>query len=72
MQTASQSGISDNNQSRSSAKAKPAVLHVRTVFISDVHLGSRGCSAEYLLDFLHAVQCDTLYLVGTGHSRTAM
>ena len=40
------------------------MLHVRTVFISDVHLGSRGCSADYLLDFLHAVQCDTLYLVG--------
>jgi UDP-2,3-diacylglucosamine pyrophosphatase LpxH len=39
-------------------------LRVRTVWISDVHLGFRGCSAEMLLDFLHAVECETLYLVG--------
>jgi len=39
-------------------------LKVRTVWISDVHLGFRGCSAELLLDFLHTVECETLYLVG--------
>jgi len=39
-------------------------LRVRTVWISDVHLGFRGCSAELLLDFLHNVECETLYLVG--------
>jgi UDP-2,3-diacylglucosamine pyrophosphatase LpxH len=39
-------------------------LKVRTVWISDVHLGFRGCSAELLLDFLHSVECETLYLVG--------
>lgn len=39
-------------------------MKVRTVFISDVHLGFRGCSAELLLDFLHTVECETLYLVG--------
>lgn len=43
---------------------KAPALRVRTVFISDVHLGFRGCSADYLLDFLHSVECDTLYLVG--------
>jgi UDP-2,3-diacylglucosamine pyrophosphatase LpxH len=37
---------------------------VRTVWISDVHLGFRGCSADLLLDFLHSVECETLYLVG--------
>lgn len=37
---------------------------VRTVWISDVHLGFRGCSAKMLLDFLHTVECDNLYLVG--------
>lgn len=37
---------------------------VRSVFISDIHLGSRGCNATALLDFLHEVQTDTLYLVG--------
>ncbi|MCG8427545.1 MAG: UDP-2,3-diacylglucosamine diphosphatase [Chromatiales bacterium] len=36
----------------------------RTIFISDVHLGFRGCQAEYLLDFLHSTKCDYLYLVG--------
>lgn len=39
-------------------------LRVRTVWISDLHLGFRGCSAELLLDFLHSVECETLYLVG--------
>ncbi len=37
---------------------------VRTVFISDVHLGTPGCQAEALLDFLRVVECERLYLVG--------
>lgn len=36
----------------------------RTIFVSDVHLGSRGCKAELLADFLEQNACDTLYLVG--------
>ena len=36
----------------------------RTVWISDIHLGTSGCNAELLVDFLHAIECDTLYLVG--------
>ena len=36
----------------------------RTVFISDVHLGTRGCKADCLLDFLRHVESDYLYLVG--------
>jgi len=39
-------------------------LRCRSVFISDVHLGFPGCSADYLLHFLDSMQCDTLYLVG--------
>ncbi|MFM2405626.1 MAG: hypothetical protein RL223_3506, partial [Pseudomonadota bacterium] len=39
-------------------------LSVRTVFLSDVHLGTSGCQAEALLDFLRTVECETLYLVG--------
>ncbi len=38
--------------------------HFRTIFISDVHLGTRGCKAEMLLDFLRRTESDTLYLVG--------
>ena len=37
---------------------------VRSVFISDVHLGSRDCRAAALLDFLQRVRTDRLYLVG--------
>ena len=36
----------------------------RTIFISDLHLGTRGCKADCLLDFLRHVESDYLYLVG--------
>lgn len=36
----------------------------RTVFISDLHLGTRFCRTDLLLDFLDAVDCDHLFLVG--------
>ena len=35
-----------------------------TVWLSDVHLGSRDCRIGLFLDFLRNTQCDTLYLVG--------
>ena len=37
---------------------------VRTVWVSDIHLGTRGCNADMLLDFLASIECETLYLVG--------
>jgi UDP-2,3-diacylglucosamine pyrophosphatase LpxH len=37
---------------------------VRSIFISDVHLGCRHCKAELLLSFLKHYTCDQLYLVG--------
>ena len=36
----------------------------RAVWISDVHLGTRGCNAALLVDFLRSMECETLYLVG--------
>jgi UDP-2,3-diacylglucosamine pyrophosphatase LpxH len=36
----------------------------RALFISDVHLGTRGCQAERLLDFLRYHDADVVYLVG--------
>ncbi|MFP5328521.1 MAG: UDP-2,3-diacylglucosamine diphosphatase [Alphaproteobacteria bacterium] len=39
-------------------------MAVRTVWISDTHLGTAGCNAELLLDFLRSVDCEMLYLVG--------
>ncbi len=39
-------------------------FRVRSVWISDLHLGTPGCQAAALLDFLRRVDCDTLFLVG--------
>ena len=36
----------------------------RSIWISDVHLGTAGCKAAYLLDFLRENESETLYLVG--------
>jgi UDP-2,3-diacylglucosamine pyrophosphatase LpxH len=36
----------------------------RTIWISDVHLGTPGCKAEHLVDFLKQTPSDSLYLVG--------
>ena len=36
----------------------------RTIFLSDIHLGTRGCNAEMLIDFLDHCDSDHLYLVG--------
>lgn len=39
-------------------------IDVRTVWISDLHLGTPGCQAQALLDFLRDTRCETIYLVG--------
>ncbi len=36
----------------------------KSIFISDIHLGTKGCKADYLLDFLKQNESDNLYLVG--------
>lgn len=38
--------------------------HHRAIFISDTHLGTRGCKAHLLADFLARNSCETLYLIG--------
>jgi len=38
--------------------------HFRTLFLSDIHLGTRSCQAELLLDFLRCHDAETIYLVG--------
>ncbi len=42
----------------------PSPRHFRTIFISDVHLGCRGCQAGLLLDFLRYHDAESIYLVG--------
>jgi UDP-2,3-diacylglucosamine pyrophosphatase LpxH len=44
--------------------AEHRAMFVRTLFISDVHLGTRGCQAEMLLDFLRCCDAETVYLIG--------
>ena len=39
-------------------------VRFRTIWISDVHLGTTGCQAKKLLQFLRATESETLYLVG--------
>ena len=41
-----------------------ATTAYRSIFISDTHLGTRGCRAEFLADFLKSVSCENLSLVG--------
>jgi len=37
---------------------------VRAVFVSDVHLGTRACQADRLIDFLREHPSEYLYLIG--------
>jgi UDP-2,3-diacylglucosamine pyrophosphatase LpxH len=42
----------------------PQAAYHRTVWLSDIHLGSRHCRVEFLQHFLAGMRCDQLYLVG--------
>ena len=37
---------------------------LNAIWLSDTHLGTRDCRAEFLLDFLQRTRCDVLYLIG--------
>jgi UDP-2,3-diacylglucosamine pyrophosphatase LpxH len=41
-----------------------AVERVKPLFMSDVHLGTRGCQAEQLLNLLKHYDAETVFLVG--------
>lgn len=43
---------------------EPQSKKFRSLFLSDVHLGTRGCQADLLLDFLKYHEADNIYLVG--------
>ncbi len=40
------------------------LLDYRSIFISDTHLGTRGCRSEFLVDFLRRVSCQRMFLIG--------
>jgi UDP-2,3-diacylglucosamine pyrophosphatase LpxH len=44
--------------------SEPTVNKYRSVFISDVHLGTQACQADMLLKYLKTFECEKLYLVG--------
>lgn len=46
------------------AHSEPSPKQFRTIWISDVHLGTRGSKADFLLDFLRHHESEYLYLVG--------
>ncbi len=50
--------------SSSTADANNEVKRYRTIWISDLHLGTPGCQAEKLLEFLRLTESDHLYLIG--------
>ena len=54
--------ITDQHPSIPEAKRKRE--RYRTIWISDVHLGTRGCNAAMLIDFLDSTDSETMYLVG--------
>nr|WP_310497948.1 UDP-2,3-diacylglucosamine diphosphatase [Sandarakinorhabdus sp.] len=54
----------DDDELTPDEKTRSGKIRYRTVWISDTHLGTSGCNAELLHDFLHSIKPETLYLVG--------
>ena len=44
--------------------AQTEMRHFHALFLSDIHLGTRGCQADLLIDFLKYHDAETIYLVG--------
>lgn len=49
---------------KSARKDESRLKKYRSIWISDVHLGTPGCKAEHLVDFLKHTECENLFLVG--------
>lgn len=56
--------ISESAESAEPVEGGGKRIRFRTIWISDVHLGTTGCQAKKLLQFLRATESETLYLVG--------
>lgn len=46
------------------SKVKKSMPQVRSIFLSDIHLGTRGCQADSLLAFLRHHDSDNIFLLG--------
>jgi UDP-2,3-diacylglucosamine pyrophosphatase LpxH len=51
------------NENRIATLPQPR-RHVRALFLSDLHLGSRACKSDKLIEFLRHHRADAIYLVG--------
>jgi UDP-2,3-diacylglucosamine pyrophosphatase LpxH len=40
------------------------MIQVRSIFLSDIHLGTKACQADQLLEFLKVYSADNLFLLG--------
>jgi UDP-2,3-diacylglucosamine pyrophosphatase LpxH len=47
-----------------SSKLAEVVVNYRSVFVSDIHLGTKESKTENFLNFLKEVECENLFLVG--------
>jgi UDP-2,3-diacylglucosamine pyrophosphatase LpxH len=58
-----ESDPADHLAGRASPPA-PGMTRVRTIFLSDIHLGTRACQAGRLLEFLRSHEAEHIYLLG--------
>jgi UDP-2,3-diacylglucosamine pyrophosphatase LpxH len=56
--------VPDDDDLERSSPEGVAQRRWRSIFISDIHLGTPGCRADALLDFLRCTHSDWLFLVG--------
>lgn len=54
----------DSPSDRQPERISGGQTHYPAIFLSDIHLGTKDCQAELLIDFLQHHSCDRLYLVG--------
>jgi UDP-2,3-diacylglucosamine pyrophosphatase LpxH len=57
-------GVSPSAPTRTIDDEADGQFRFRTIWISDLHLGTTGCQARHLLDFLRHTESEYLYLVG--------
>ncbi len=57
-------GLPDWKAPRMLDGAEPAALRARSLFLSDIHLGTRACRAGELLSLLREYDCENIFLVG--------
>lgn len=47
-----------------SSRSQQTQRELRALFLSDIHLGSRACRSDRLIEFLRHHRADSIYLVG--------